>query len=464
MSDPQILHFPEGFVWGSATASTQVDGAADSDGKGDSIWDRFARDHSRIADRTEPAVTCDHYHRHEEDFDLMQALGLRAYRFSISWPRILPEGTGAVNGAGLDFYDRYVDAMLARGIRPFATLFHWDLPQALQDLGGWANRATIDAYLRYAEVVVRRLGDRVEDWMTHNEPWVYSFCGHLFGVHAPGLKDLPTALAAAHHLLVAHGRAVPLIRAACPRARVGLVNNLEWIEPASDRAEDRAAAMRWDGAFNRWFLDPLFGHGYPGDLLAWYGKAAPRIDPGDFDDISARTDFLGINYYTRRVIAHDPAGRDASERTFLAARQVYWPFVPRAEFDEWEIAPEGLYRTLLRVQHDYAPAMMYVTENGTTWPDRPDADGAVHDLLRLRYIARHAAAVHQALRDGAAVRGYFVWSFMDNYEWAFGFTKRFGIVHVDHGSQRRTVKDSGLWYGRVAQQNGFALEDANATT
>ncbi len=463
MSTLSMLHFPARFVWGSATASAQVEGGSTADGKSESIWDRFAADGSRIADGSTPAVTCDHYHRYREEFDLMHSLGLQAYRFSIAWPRVVPSGDGAVNPAGLDYYDRLVDALLERGIRPFATLFHWDLPQPLQDRGGWARRETIDAYLRYTDATVRRLGDRVKDWMTHNEPWVFSFCGHLFGVHAPGLKELPTALSVAHHLLVAHGKAVPVIRAACPGARVGLVNNLEWIEPASDRVEDHAAATRWDGAFNRWFLDPIYGRGYPGDLLAWYGRAAPRIELGDLDAMAAATDFIGVNYYTRRLIAHDPAGRDASERSFLAARQVYWPFVPRAEFDEWEVAPEGLYRTLLRVQRDYRPAALYVTENGTSGPDSPGADGAIHDLYRTRYLARHTAAVHQAIADGANVQGYFAWSFVDNYEWAFGFTKRFGLVHVDHATQRRTVKDSGAWFAQAARDNGFALGDANAT-
>ena len=463
MSESSVLRFPEGFSWGSSTATVQVDGAAHEGGKGESIWDRFASDPARIEDRTDPGVTCDHFHRFRDDLDLMRSLGLRAYRFSIAWPRVLPQGDGAVNEAGLDFYDRLVDAMLERGIRPFATLFHWDLPQRLQDRGGWADRATVDAYLRYAQTVVGRLGDRIKDWMTLNEPWVFAFCGHLYGVHAPGLKDLRTALSVAHHLLVAHGKVVPIIRAACPGARVGLVNNLEWIEPASDRPEDVAAAQRWDGAFNRWFLDPIFGKGYPKDLWAWYQTDGPRIEPGDLEAMAAPTDFLGVNWYTRRLIAHDPTPRAASQRAFLSARQIYWPFVPRAEFDEWEIQPEGLYRTLLRVRRDYPVAAVYVTENGTSWPDRPGPDGAVHDPLRTRYLARHAAAIHQAIEDGVPVRGYFVWSFMDNWEWAFGFNKRFGLVHVDYQTQRRTVKDSGRWYSRAAQENGFPRADADAT-
>jgi beta-glucosidase len=463
MSERTMLRFPDGFLWASATATVQVDGAWNEGGKGESIWDRFASDPAHIDDRSRPVVTCDHYHRFRDDFTLMASLGLRNYRFSIAWPRVIPDGDGAPNPAGLDFYDRLVDSMLEKGIRPFATLFHWDLPQALQDKGGFASRATIDAYVRYAELVVRRLGDRVKDWMTHNEPWVFAFCGHLYGVHAPGLKDLRTSLAVAHNLLVSHGRAVPAIRAACPGGRVGIVNNLEWIEPASDRVEDVAAATRWDGAFNRWFLDPIFGKGYPPDLEAWYGADAPEIAPGDLEAMAVPTDFMGVNYYTRRIIAHDPTPRASSVRAFLSAKQIYWPFVSRPEFDEWEIAPEGLYRTLLRVQRQYHPASLYVTENGTSFPDRPGADGAVHDLYRIRYVARHTAAVRQAIEDGADVRGYFLWSFMDNYEWAFGFTKRFGMIHVDYATQQRTMKDSGHWYARAARENGFPLADANAS-
>lgn len=462
-SADSMLAFPPAFLWGTATASYQIEGAWNEGGKGESIWDRFAADPGHIADRSDGRVACDHYHRFAADLDLMAALGLRHYRFSIAWPRVIPDGDGAVSAAGLDYYDRLVDAMLARGIRPYATLFHWDLPQAVQDRGGWAARATIDAYVRYADIVSRRLGDRVKDWMTHNEPWVFAFVGHLFGGHAPGLRDLPTSLAVAHHLLVSHGKAVPAIRAACPGARIGIVHNLEWVEPASDRAEDVAAARRHDGAFNRWFLDPVFGRGYPEDLLAWYGAAAPAVAPGDFDAIAAPADFLGVNYYTRRVMAHDPAGRGAAGREVFAARQVYWPFVPRAHFDEWEVAPEGLYRTLLRVQRDYQPPAILVTENGTSWPDRPGPDGAIHDMLRIRYLARHTAAVWQAIQDGADVRGYFLWSFLDNFEWGFGYTKRFGVVHVDYETQQRTVKDSARWYGALATRNALALGDANAT-
>ena len=461
MASETFLEFPAGFTWGTATSAYQVEGGWDADGKGESIWDRFASDPAHIADGKSGAVACDHYRRFRADFDLMASLHLSNYRFSLSWPRIVPDGGGAINEAGLDFYDRLVDAMLERGIRPFATLYHWDLPSALQDRGGWADRENVHAFARYAEIAAHRLGDRVKDWMTHNEPWVVAFCGHLFGVHAPGLRDLGTALAAAHGILLSHGLAVPAIRAACAGARVGIAHNLEWVEPASARDEDIAAAARHDGAFNRWFLDPIFGRGYPDDLVRWYEAAAPRLEPGDRELMAAPIDFLGVNYYTRRVIAGDPAGR-GPERAFLATRQVYWPFAPRADFDEWEIAPEGLYRLLLSVQREYRPPAMWVTENGTSWPDRPEPDGAVRDLVRIRYLARHTAAVAQAVADGADVRGYFAWSFLDNFEWGFGFTKRFGLVHVDYRTQARTVKDSGRWYAKLAAENRLSLSDANA--
>jgi beta-glucosidase len=462
MSQNAFLRFPEGFLWGTATSSAQIEGAWDEDGKSESIWDRFAAAPGNTADGKDPRVACDHYHLYPQDLDLARRLSPGAYRFSIAWPRVVPGGVGPVNPLGLAFYDRLVDAMLQRGIRPFATLYHWDLPQVLQDRGGWTNRATADAFVEYANVVTRRLGDRVKDWMTHNEPWVAAFVGHLFAAHAPGLRDLATALAAAHNILLSHGKAVPVIRANVPGTRVGIVHNLEWVEAASPRPEDVAAAARHDGAFNRWFLDAVFRGRYPEDLLSWYGADAPRVQAGDLEAIAAPMDFLGVNYYTRRVMAHDPGARAAGGHGFLDARQVYWPFVPRAHFEEWEIAPEGLYRTLLRVSREYHPPYLYVTENGTSLPDAPDPDGAVHDPVRTRYLARHTAAVHQAIADGADVRGYFLWSLLDNFEWGFGYTKRFGIVHVDYATQKRLVKDSGRWYAEAARKNGFPLSDANA--
>jgi beta-glucosidase len=320
----------------------------------------------------------------------------------------------------------------------------------------------VDAFVRYADITTKKLGDRVKDWMTHNEPWVAAFVGHLFGDHAPGLRDLRTALTAAHLILLSHGRAVPVIRANSPGSRVGIVHNLEWIEPASRGEDDVAAAMRHDGAFNRWFLDPVFRGRYPGDMLAWYAADCPRIDGGDMQEIAAPIDFLGVNYYTRRIIAHDPAGRAPTGRGVFAAKQVNWPFIPKADFEQWEMSPEGLYRVLIRVAREYRPGFQYITENGTPLADAPAAGGGVHDPVRIRYVARHAAAVQQACADGADVRGYFLWTFTDNFEWSSGFTKRFGIVHVDYETQKRTVKDSGRWYSRAARENGFPLSDANA--
>ncbi len=448
----QFLAFPDSFAWGAATASAQIEGAAREGGKGPSIWDRFCARPGAVIDGTTPEVVCDHYHRYPDDLKLLAELGVRCYRFSIAWPRVIPDGAGPLNEEGLAFYDRLVDTMLGLGIEPYATLFHWDLPQALQDSGGFADRATVAHYLRYVDTVTRRLGDRVRNWITHNEPWVFSFVGHLYGAHAPGKRDLATALSVAHNLLVSHGLAVPIIRKnGGSDAKVGIVHNLEWVEPASPREEDVAAARRHDGAFNRWFLDPVFKGSYPEDMVAWYGSAVPEIAADDFGATSAPIDFLGVNYYTRRIIAHDERG------DFLRVRRVRYPFVARADFEEWEVAPEGLYRTLMRVHREYGEPAMIVTENGTPLDDEPAGDGLVHDAARSEYLQRHMAAGWQAIEEGVKLRGYFVWSFLDNFEWAFGLTKRFGLVYVDYRSQRRIVKDSGRWYANAVRENGFRV-------
>jgi beta-glucosidase len=450
MTDARTLLFPADFAWGAATASYQVEGAVREGGRGPSIWDTFAHTPGTIVDGSTGDEACDHFHRFEADLDLIRDLGVRRYRFSVAWPRVFPTGGGAPNPAGLDFYERLVDAMRTRGIEPFATLYHWDLPQALQDKGGWTNRDTAARYVEYARTVVSRLGDRVKSWMTHNEPWVAAFVGNLFGSHAPGGTDLPTALQCAHLIMLSHGLAVPVIRDAGGRgARVGIAHNLEWVEPATARPEDATAATRHDGAFNRWFLDPLYKGSYPVDMLEWYGAAAPVVKAGDMAAMRSPLDFLGINYYTRRIVAHDPRG------DFLHVRKVRWPFVPRADYEEWEVNPEGLYRLLMRVSADYGRPPIYVTENGTPLDDAPGEDGAVHDPERISYLSRHLAAVWQAIQDGVDMRGYFAWSIMDNFEWNFGYTKRFGLVHVDFPTQKRTVKDSGRWYAGVCGRNGF---------
>jgi beta-glucosidase len=452
MGTTRSLKFPPEFAWGTATAAYQIEGGVGEGGRGPSIWDTFARQPGRILDGSRGDISCDHFHLYREDFALMRELGLRHYRFSIAWPRIFPTGSGSPNQAGLDFYERLVDSMQEHGIEPYATLYHWDLPQALQNAGGWTNRATVDRFVEYTDVVTRRLGRKVRNWMTHNEPWVVAFVGNMYGSHAPGLTDLPTALSVAHTILISHGRAVPVIRAnGGPGTRVGIVHNLEWVEPASGRDEDRAAATRHDGAFNRWFLDPVFKGSYPQDMLEWYRDKAPVVQKGDLEAMRAPIDFLGVNYYTRRIIAHDPSG------DFLHVRRVSYPFVPHADYEEWEVSPEGLYRVLVRVSEDYGRPVLYVTENGTPLSDTIGPDGTCHDPFRIDYLARHAAAIWQANTDGADVRGYFIWSIMDNFEWNLGYTKRFGLVHVDFATQKRTVKDSGRWFERVSRENVVTL-------
>jgi beta-glucosidase len=452
MGSVKTLKFPERFAWGTATAAYQIEGGTTEDGRGPSIWDTFAREPGRILDGSTADVTCDHFHLYRQDFKLMKELGLKHYRFSIAWPRIIPTGAGTPNAAGLDFYERLVDCMRENGIEPYATLYHWDLPQPLQEKGGWTNRATADRFAEYVDVVTRRLGKKVQRWMTHNEPWVVAFVGNLYASHAPGLADLRTALAAAHVILLSHGKAVPVIRANVGgAAQVGIVHNLEWVEPASRREEDVAAARRHDGAFNRWFLDPVFKGTYPADMREWYGPAAPAVQQGDLEAVKAPMDFLGVNYYTRRIIAHDASG------DFLHVRRVSYPFVPHADYEEWEVSPEGLYRVLVRVSEDYGRPALYITENGTPLSDVIGADAACHDPARIDYVARHAAGIWQAIQDGADVRGYFVWSIMDNFEWNLGYTKRFGLVHVDFKTQKRTVKDSGRWFSRVIRENSVEI-------
>lgn len=444
---PRDARFPAGFVWGAATAAYQIEGAAQEDGRGESIWDRFSHTPGKTVNGDTGDVACDHYHRWRDDIQLMRELNLQAYRFSIAWPRILPEGRGRVNDAGLAFYDRLVDGLLAAGLRPWVTLYHWDLPQTLEDEGGWPNRATADAFARYVEVVARRLGDRVENWITLNEPWCSSFLGYYTGEHAPGRRDPAAALAAAHSLLLAHGKAVAVLRHTRPTARVGITLNLAQVYPASDREEDRAAAYRWDGFFNRWYLDPLYGRGYPEDMVALYGPTlVPRVAPGELETIAVPTDFLGLNYYSPSFIR--------AEETNLPLRAVD-AGLPDAERTAmgWIVFPRGLTDLLQRVYRDYQPGPLYVTENGAAYDDPPPRNGRVEDPRRVRYYAGHLAAAKAAIEEGVPLQGYFAWSLMDNFEWAFGYTKRFGLTYVDYLTQQRTIKDSGRWYSQVIASN-----------
>ena len=433
---------PQGFTWGVATSAYQVEGAVAEDGRGPSIWDTFTHTAGRIAGGATGDVACDHYHRWREDIAIMRSLGVNAYRFSIAWPRVVPDGSGAANAAGLAFYDRLVDGLLEAGIVPYPTLYHWDLPQALQDRGGWAARETAEHFAAYAGHVAEALGDRVGDWTTLNEPRVSAWLGYLQGVHPPGLTEPTAALHASYHLLLGHGLAAQAIRARSSSARVGLVNALTACEPASDSDADAGAAVRYDGHANRWWLDPLYGRGFPADMLDVYGVDLP-VRAGDLAAIAAPLDWLGVNYYSPSFVSDDPAGpvphvrvvraRDGARQTMLG----------------WEVRPDGLEQILVRLATDYGARQLYVTENGSAWPDTVAPDGQVHDLDRVRYLDEHLAACGRAVRRGVPLAGYFAWSLLDNFEWAAGYDPRFGIVFVDFATQRRIIKDSGHRYADV---------------
>ena len=438
--------FPDDFVWGAATSAYQVEGAWDEDSKGESIWDRFSHKPGKIANGDTGDVAADHYHRWQGDVGLMKELGLKAYRFSISWPRVLPQGRGPANSKGLDFYSRVVDALLQAAIEPLVTLYHWDLPQALQDQGGWPARLAAEAFIEYTDLVTRILGDRVRQWITLNEPFVSAFVGHLQGHHAPGDSDLGEALAAAHHLLLAHGWAVPVVRQNVPRAQVGIALNLAGQTPASPSAGDRAAAWQADGIVNRWFLDPISARGYPGDIIAHYRHPMDFVQAEDLEAIAAPLDFLGVNYYTRTIVRSSQiAEENNAPRTVL-------PNNERTEMG-WEVYPEGLYDILCRLHFDYRFPVLYVTENGAAYGDEVGADGSVDDPKRVAYLREHINAARRAIAAGVPLRGYFVWSLLDNFEWTHGYSKRFGLVYVDYPTQQRVLKRSAHWYGRVIAAN-----------
>ncbi|MFB6668334.1 GH1 family beta-glucosidase [Streptomyces parvus] len=443
MSDLTAL--PADFTWGVATAAYQIEGAVAEDGRSPSIWDTFSHTPGKVDGGDTGDTACDHYHRVPEDIGLIKRLGADAYRFSIAWPRVVPGGDGPVNKAGLDFYDRLVDGLLEAGVTPFATLYHWDLPQVLQDRGGWTVRETSEHFAAYASHVVERLGDRVKDWATLNEPLCSAWIGHLEGRMAPGLTDLTAAVRASYHLHLGHGLAVQAIRAASSDARVGIVNNLSPIEPASASEADIAAARRADGHINRWWLDPILGRGYPQDMVEEYGVELP-LQPGDLETIAAPLDWLGLNYYFRQIVTADPDGPAPR------AKQVSVPGARLTHMD-WEVHAEGLEQLLLRLTEEYGVGRIYVTENGSAYEDVVAADGSVHDPERVRYLEEHLTACARAVAEGAPLAGYFAWSLMDNFEWAYGYDKRFGLVHVDYATQRRTVKSSGLRYAELIREH-----------
>lgn len=436
----KTVKFPDGFAWGTATASYQVEGAWQEDGKGESIWDRFSHTEGRIQNGDTGDVACDQYHRYPEDVAIMKALGQRGYRFSIAWPRVFPDGGGRLNQKGLDYYSRLVDELLGAGIEPFPTLYHWDLPQALQDKGGWANRDIIEQFATYAGTCSDALGDRVKSWMVFNEPWVFTFLGYLMGQHAPGIRDSAVAMKTTHIVNLAHAAALKAMRATGKPEAIGTAYSMSAIYPATESAEDAAAAERQHGFTNDWFLKPLLKGEYPRAYVE-QDRIMERMDirDGDMAALRGDLDFIGINLYSRQIIANAPSDRN------LGTVGVPGPG-PRTAFG-WEVWPAALYRMIMRVTKDYGRRPIYVTENGCSYPERPGADGRVHDEQRIEFLRGYIGQAARALDEGADLRGYYLWTLIDNFEWATGYSQRFGIVDVDHaGDLKRTIKDSGYWY------------------
>ena len=431
--------FPPHFLWGAATAAYQIEGAWNADGKGESIWDRFSHSPGKIANGDTGDIACDHYHRYGEDVALMHTLGLKAYRFSVSWPRILPSGHGQINRAGLDFYDRLVDALCAANIEPFITLHHWDYPQVLHEAGGWANRDNLPYFADFAAIVAKRLGDRIGQWATFNEPGVIVWDGYIHGDHAPGERDPLKARQVAHNLMVAHGLAVQALRGVNRALQVGIVLN-QWMVDAADEDPQsiRNAENAWNGGETA-FLHPIF-KGYYHPALMEKAGGLPEIQAGDMGLITQKLDFLGINFYSRSL--------------YNAQGQI--EPVPGSEYTEtgWEVCAPALRRLLNKINNEYTLPPIYITENGAAFADQVEADGSIQDARRLAYLKNHFIQTWLAMQDGVDVRGYMVWSLLDNFEWAEGYTKRFGIVRVDYQTQQRTIKQSGKWYADVIQHNG----------
>ncbi|HMP90232.1 MAG TPA: GH1 family beta-glucosidase [Kiritimatiellia bacterium] len=434
-------HLPALFEFGAATSAFQIEGALTLDGRGESIWDCFCRKPGTIADGSTAELACDHYRRMPEDIAIMKDMGLTAYRFSISWPRIFPNGRGKIESRGLDFYQRMTDLLLDADIKPFITLHHWDLPQAIQDRGGWADRDCVDDFCIFAEAVTQRLGDRVKHWITINEPWCIASLGYRQGVHAPGIRDPRTSLAVAHHVLLAHGRAVPIVRANSPECDVGIALNLTPGYAATQKPQDQYAANIHDGTFNRWYLDPLYFGKYPEDIVTYY-QTCGDLPPGDFPfvrqndmkEISAPMDFLGVNYYTRAICrdqhTDNREGRQPGHETEMG----------------WEVYPDGLFDLLVRLNREYRIPGIYISENGCSYSDGPGITGAINDQRRIDYLDQHLQQCRKAITEGVPLSGYFVWSLLDNFEWQFGYRQRFGLVWVDYFNGRRTLKASAHWY------------------
>ena len=444
------MKFPENFMWGASAASFQIEGAWNEDGKGENIWDRFSHIPGNVENFDNGDVACDYYHRYSTDNNIMKELGLHTQRMSISWARILPDGIGQINQKGLDFYRRAFDDMLEKGVSPFIMLYHWDLPQRLSEKGGWLNRDTADYLADLADIIYRTFPKNIPYWGTILEPQIHAYHGYWDGKHAPGIRDFSASLLAAHNLLRAHGKMVKAFRASGAEGEIGITNYLPYHFPISDAPEDMAACKRWDGVWNRWFLDPLFNGAYPEDMVQYYltkNIVLPEIKEGDMELISTPTDFLGLNYYYSYFIG---AGNDR------------WPIdvkvVKPADREytamNWAICPDGFYNTLMRCWNDYKKKII-VTENGCAFDDEISADGSVHDAKRIDYLKKHVTALRKAIQDGADIRGYMVWSSFDNFEWALGYGKRFGLTYVNYETQERIIKDSGKWYAKLIENNGL---------
>jgi beta-glucosidase len=441
--------FPQDFLFGAATSSFQIEGATDVDGRSPSIWDQFCQEEGRIADGSDGRRACEHFFRYRDDVALMKKLSLQAYRFSLAWPRVMPFGTGPINEKGLAFYERLVDELLDAGIEPWVTLYHWDLPACLGEQGGWLNRDITQHFAEYTEKMVTRLGDRVKHWITHNEPWCIATLGYRKGEHAPGMRDPRSGWIAAHHVLLSHGLAMQAIRSARSDLKAGIVLNLTPGYAASDSLPDQEALRRFDGSFNRWYLDPVFKGALPADMIAEVeaecGGTLDFVHSGDLALMKQDMDFLGINYYSRGILrgAEDAAGQKPPALTIDP--------VDLTDM-QWEVAPQGLRDLLLRLQREYQPKALYITENGAAYDEGPDADGRIRDDRRIRYLKKHAAAMLEALELGVNLKGYFQWSLLDNFEWAYGYQKRFGMVWVDYETLERQPKDSAYWYRDLIQK------------
>lgn len=443
------LVFPDNFLWGAATASYQIEGAYREDGKGESIWDRFSHIPGKTYEGDTGDIACDHYHRVDEDIQLMKQIGLKTYRFSISWARIFPDGKGKPNQKGMHFYKDLVRKLIDNEIIPAATLYHWDLPQALQDQGGWANRDTVEHFVNYARYVFENLGEQVPIWITHNEPWVVSFIGNWFGSHAPGITDFQTALRVSHHLLISHGMTVKAYREMGFKGEIGITLNMNPVYPASDKAEDISAAEIFNEHLNRWFSDPVLKGSYPEKLLKWYQKYGlfPEIPAWEMEIIHQPVDFLGINNYYSSFIKYDGSKWPIFAVETTTGRD-------RTQMG-WEINPEGLYDLLVYLNKEYNGIKIIITENGAAFNDMVNHNGRVEDDNRLSYLYRYLEQAHRAIESGVNLAGYYAWSLMDNFEWGFGYSKRFGLIYVDFSNQKRILKKSAYWYRDVIRNNGF---------